>query len=291
MKFLFRTPLIPFILVPLLVGQPVWAQAPVSSTSDETSGGTNLQLRVVGADSSRVPANSQSAKGFTIQVTDLHGAPVPEAAVAFRLPDSGSSGAFPDGSHSAVVYTDNTGNAHVDGIRWSETPGVAALRITASKGNEHAGLLVEQTLLTPGISPVTALAEPVRSTPLPPPPAVLETAAPPIAPVMRTESAPGKPVGLLSTAPSVSVESLGRKGAVLAGPLNAQAEPSVSIVSSPQENSIGGSKKKWIVLGIVIAAGAGAGFAFASKGAKSSSTATAPSSISFGSPTVSVGHP
>src|SRR3954470_8769347 len=151
MKFLFRTPLIPFILIPLLVGQPVWAQAPVSSTSDETSGGTNLQLRVVGADSSRVPANSQSAKGFTIQVTDLHGAPVPEAAVAFRLPDSGSSGAFPDGSHSAVVYTDNTGNAHVDGIRWSETPGVAALRITASKGNEHVGLLVEQTLVAPGI--------------------------------------------------------------------------------------------------------------------------------------------
>jgi hypothetical protein len=124
MKFLFRTPLIPFILVPLLVGQPVWAQAPVSSTSDETSGGTNLQLRVVGADSSRVPANSLSAKGFTIQVTDLHGAGVPEAAVAFRLPESGSSGAFPDGSHSAVVYTDNAGNAHVDvsdGVKLQES--------------------------------------------------------------------------------------------------------------------------------------------------------------------------
>ena len=103
MKFLFRTPLVPLVLVPLLIGQPVWAQAPVSLASDEEAEGANLQLRVISSDNSRVAVNLQSTKGFTIQVTDLHGAGVPEAAVAFRLPDSGASGVFRDGSHSAVL--------------------------------------------------------------------------------------------------------------------------------------------------------------------------------------------
>ena len=276
MKFLFRTPLIPLVLVPLLIGQPVWAQAPVGSASDEADEGANLQLRVVSSDNSRIAVNSRSAKGFTIQVTDLHGAPVPEAAVAFRLPDSGASGIFPDGSHSAVVYTDSAGVAHVDSVQWSGTPGTAAVRITASKGNAHAGLLVEQTLVSPGTSPAMAAAEPVRSAPLPPSPAMLQAAAP-------------------SLAPSVSMEPVGRKGMSVLEPgfRRSEAEPSVSVVSSSETNSISSSssKKKWIILGIVIAAGAGAGFAFASKGSKSSSTAAAPSSISFGSPTVSVGHP
>lgn len=273
MKILFRTPLIPLILVPLLIGQPIWAQAPVLPASDEPSEGESLQLRVVSSDGSRIPANSRSAKGITIQITDSHGAPVPEAAVAFRLPDSGASGTFPDGSHSAVVYTDSAGSAHVDGVQWNGTPGTAAVRITASKGNAHAGLLMEQNLVLPGSSPLAATAEPARSAPLPPPPAILQTAAP-------------------LAIPAVSVEPVSRKGLSALDPSfrRSEAEPSVSIVSSSETNSIGSGKKKWIILGIVIAAGAGAGFAFANKG-KSSSTAATSSSISFGSPTVSVGHP
>ena len=273
MKFLFRTPLISFVLAPLLIGQPVWAQAPVSSAPDEAVEGGNLQLRAVNSDGSRIPAGSRSVKGFTIQVTDLHGVGVPEAAVAFRLPDNGASGVFPDGSHSAVVYTDSAGTAHVASIQWSETPGTTPIRITASKGNDHAGLLVEQTLVLPGGNPVTAPAEPARSAPLPPSPAVLQAAAPP-------------------AIPSVSVETVRGKGVLDSSYHPSGAEPSVSIVSSPESNSIGGgSKKKWIILGIVIAAGAGAGFAFANSKGNSASTAAAPSSISFGSPTVSVGHP
>jgi hypothetical protein len=276
MKFLFRTPFIPFFLIPLLVGQPVWAQAPLS-TSDEAGGGSNLQLRVVSADGSQLSTGSRSARGFTIQVTDLRGAPVPDAAVAFRLPDSGSSGIFPDGSHSAVVYTDGAGTAHVDGIRWSETPGTAALRVTANKGSDHAGLLVEQTLVSPGASSVTSPVQSVRSTPLPPSPAVLRGPIP--TPVLE--------------APTISVESITRKGASPSDPSfrRLESEPSVSIVSSPQENSIGSSKKKWIILGIALAAGVGAGFAFKGKGSQSNSTTAPTSSISFGSPTVSVGQP
>jgi hypothetical protein len=272
MKFLFRTPLIPLVLVPLLIGQPVWAQAAISPASGERGEGEVLQLRVVSPDSTRISANSHS-QGFTIQVTDSQGVPVPEAAVAFRLPDSGASGIFPDGSHSAVVYTDSAGIARVDSIQWSETPGTAPIRITANKDNAHAGLLVEQTLVPPGVSPLIAAAEPVRSAPSLPSPAV-------------------PPVAALRAAPSVSVESIGRRGtpALDSSFRRSETEPSVSVVSSSETNSIGGSKKKWIILGIVIAAGAGAGFAFANKG-KSSSTAAASSSISFGSPTVSVGHP
>ena len=279
MKFLFRTPLLPLFLVSLLIGEPVWAQTPVLPSSDETGGGSNLQVQVVSSDGSHVAAGSRSAKGLTVQVTDPSGNGVPEAAVAFRLPDSGSSGTFADGSHSAVVYTDNAGKAHVDGIQWNPTPGTAILRITVSKGNDHAGILVEQTLVSQPSGSVAA-APPLRSSPLPPPSAVLEEPA-----------APSRPVGALAV-PSVSVESIGRKGVQAANPLSPAAEPSVSVVSSPQERlSNGGSKKKWIILGIALAAGAGAGFAMAGKGGNSGSTAASTSSISFGSPTVSVGHP
>ncbi len=282
MTFLFRTPFLSFVLIPLLIGEPVWAQTPVSPTSDETAGGSNLQLRIVSADNSRISAGGRSAKGYTIQVINENGAGVPEVAVAFRLPDSGSSGVFADGSHSAVAYTDNGGNAHVDGIQWNAIPGVAVVRITASKGNDHAGLLVEQTLLSPGDSSATAaVMEPARPMPLPSPvPAPLERPAPPMASVMKPES--------------ISISSIGRGDrSLLANPLQAAAEPSISIVSSPQEkfSTGGGSMKKWIILGIVIAAGAGAGFAFAGRSGKSSSTAGGSSSISFGSPTVSVNHP
>lgn len=282
MKFLFRTPLLPLFLVSLLIAESIGAQPPVLPVSDETGGGSNLQVRVVSSDGSSIVAGSRSTKGLAIQVTDPNGAAVPEAAVAFRLPDSGSSGTFADGSHSAVVYTDNAGKAHVDGIQWNETPGVAALRITVSKGNDHAGVLVEQVLASPPVNSVASATQPVRSSPLPPSPAILESSA-----------SPSGTVGVLAAAPSVSVESIGRKGATSANLLNAGVEPSVSIVSSPQERLSSGSKKKWIILGLVIAAGAGAGFAMAGKGggSNSSSTAAPASSISFGSPTVSVGHP
>lgn len=282
MKLLLQTTLIPFVLVPLLIVEPVWAQTPVSPASDEAAGGSNLQLRIVSADDSRIPAGLRSVKGFTIQVTNANGAGVPEAAVAFRLPDSGSSGAFSDGSHSAVAYTDNTGNAHVNGIQWNSVPGTAIIRITASKGDDHAGLLVEQTLVLPGDSSLTAGAQPVHSAPPLPPPA----------PVAAERSAP-RIAAAVTKPESFSVSSIGRIDRSLsANPLKAETEPSISIVSSPQEKlSSGGSKKKWIILGLVIAAGAGAGFAFASKSGKSSSTAATSSSISFGSPTVSVGNP
>ncbi len=277
MKLFFRTPLIPFVLVPLLMGEPVWAQVPVLPASDEAGGGSNLQLRVISADDSRLPVNSRSVKGFTVQVTNANGAGVPEAAVVFRLPDSGPSGVFQDGSHSAVAYTDKTGAARADGIRWSETPGVAAIRITASKGEDHAGVLVEQTLVSPGAGPVaTAAAEPARSAPLPPAPAILESSVSVAAPMPST--------------PSISVTPLGRKSA-LSDSFRAEAEPSLSIVSSPGERLSSGGKRKWIILGLAIAAGAGAGLVFANRSSKSSSTATVASSISFGSPSVSVGHP
>lgn len=273
MKSFFQTPLISLVLVFTLMGQPIWAQAPVSVASDAADEGANLQLRVTNFEGDRIPVNSRSAKGITVQITDSQGVPAPEAAVAFRLPDSGASGVFPDGSHSAVVYTDSEGMARIEGIQWNGTPGAVAIRITASKGNAHTGLLLEETLVSPSANSVAATAEPVRSAPLPSLSPTPQAAAP-------------------LAAPSISVEPVGRKGmSKLDSSLRRpEMEPSVSIVSSPEATSIGSSKKKWIILGIAIAAGAGAGFAFANKG-KSSSTPAATSSISFGSPTVSVGHP
>ena len=115
MKHIFRTPGIPLFLIPCLVISPVWAQS-VPAASDPNSQASNLELRVV--EEPKAPGASFAPPNrLTVQVQDENGRPVSDAAVAFRLPDTRSSGTFADGAHSAVAYTDASGTAHVDGIR------------------------------------------------------------------------------------------------------------------------------------------------------------------------------
>ncbi|MBV9766334.1 MAG: hypothetical protein JOZ48_15915 [Acidobacteriaceae bacterium] len=257
MKLISLSPCLSLILTPLLVVLPLSAQMPVppAGSSVDSPSLETLQVHVVESDGPQIPVNSQSGKGFTVEVRDSAGNVVPDAAVALRLPESGATGMFSDGTHAAVSYTDSTGRTRAAAIRWGATPGLIALRITATKGTAHAGLLVEETLT----STSSAIAQPVAA----PTPVATSTAAP----------APQQPGTLAS--PSVTP------------PPAPTQQPAVSVTGGSQQ-SASHSKAKWIAI-VALIAGAGAGAALAmGKGKRSSSTPATPG-ISIGTPTISVG--
>ncbi len=257
-----------------------------------------LQIRMVDADNASARIGSRSNQGFTVEVTDAAGRVVRDAAVIFRLPDSGPSGRFADGTLAAVTYADADGKARVSDIRWDDTPGLVMLRVTAAKGTAHAGLLFEQTL-SAAATPVSAAAarQSVPVQPSLPVPASVQTSQPPSAPVaVIRQRAPATRPAVPGNLPAVSVTNNGETdddspdanvpSRHMVGAANAlEGAPDVSITSSGAASG-GHSKAKWIAV-IAVAAGAGVALALVRKGSSSSSS----SGITIGSPTVSVGHP
>jgi len=241
------------------------------SLSAETG---DLQIRIVDSDGSAAVAGSSTAKGFTVQVSDGAGNGVSDAAVVMRLPDGAVTGAFADGSQAAVAYTDERGQAHLAGVQWSTAPGVVGVRITATKGTIHAGMLFEETLRA-GITPA-ADAAPVAVAVEPDPVVV---APRPLISVRQPGSVAAANVEAFDRLPNVR-------------PANATGSPGVSVTNGPTGAKIhgGGGKTKWIILAVAVAAGAGVAVAMAAKGKSSSSSATA-GGVSIGAPTVSVGAP
>ncbi len=88
----------------------------------------------------------RAARGFTVLVTDEAGKPVANAAVSFRLPDSGPSGLFTTGLRTEIVNTGADGRASVLGMQWNKTAGPMEIRITAVKDQARAGIISTQYL-------------------------------------------------------------------------------------------------------------------------------------------------
>ncbi len=249
MKILSQS--ISIVLASLLVAGQLPAEASAS-----------LQIRLFDSDGVHAVAGSTTLKGFTVQVSDDAGNGVADAAVVFRLPEAPASGAFTDGTHAAVAYTDQSGRAQVTGIQWTSVAGVVGIKVTATKGTAHAGILVEETL-TATTAPVTAsVSEPVAE-PAPPPAISLRQ--------------PGTVTVTDRLPPPKSAVSEGA--------------PSVSVINGLTGGKIhSGSKTKWIILAAVIAVGAGAGIALAGK-SKSSPSSSPSNGVSIGGPSISVGAP
>jgi hypothetical protein len=234
-----------------------------------------ILVHLLDSDGTRVLANSHSSKGVAVQVTDANGTGVGDAAVAFRFPDSGATAAFADGSHSAVVYTDATGTARIGNYQWNEQPGPVALRVTATKADSHAGLLVEQMLVTNASVSTPVVVQPKILAATEAPPALPEPVAAPFA-----LSEPAAPT-MVAPASAVNPYRIPR----------ASIAPAISISSTDHDSGYHGgfNKKKWIILGIV--AGVGAGAALALTSGKSGAAASGTSGVAVGSPTISIGHP
>ena len=265
------------LLTPILIVGPLSAQtSPVSPALPSNIGPSQaLQLHVVEGESTAVPAGSRAVTGFLLELVDSNGTAVPDAALALRLPDADPTGTFADGSHAAVAYTDITGRANIAGIQWSATPGVVAIRITASRGTAHAGILIQQTLapvsigaVAPGVSqaPADALLPAVALAFLP------------VAPSFDAQTV----AKVVPPSPSVTVTPRLHASSEIQNP-----EPAVSVTSASPGESKHSNKTKWIILLAAVAAGAGVGVAMMGK--KSTASAATGPGISIGPPTVSVG--
>lgn len=112
-----------------------------------------VQLKVVEGEGAIYAAGSRATRGLTVLVTDEAGKPVPNAAVSFRLPESGPSGVFSSGLRTEIVTTGADGRATVSGIQWNKTPGPVELRITAVKDEARAGIVSTQRLNETTIAP------------------------------------------------------------------------------------------------------------------------------------------
>jgi hypothetical protein len=269
--------IISLLLTPILILGPLSAQTSAipPAPPSEAAVSQALRVRLVEGESTELPAGSRAVQQFLIEVTGSNGAAVPDAAVTFRLPDAEPTGRFADGTHAAVAYTDQTGRAKINGIRWNAASGTVAIRVTATKGTAHAGILIQQTLAPVGMA---VLAHPVSQTPssvIPPTTTPLPLAPPFDTQLLAKAITPGQPA---TDAPSRD-----------ARPLLQNPEPAVSVTSASPGESKHSSKTKWIILVAVAAAAGGAGIAMMGK-KSGASNPTAPG-ISIGPPSVSVGHP
>lgn len=105
-----------------------------------------IQLKVIEGEGTVYRAGSRASRGLTVLVTDEAGKPVENAAVSFRLPESGPSGVFSTGLRTEIVKTGPDGRASVWGMQWSKTPGPMEIRITAVKDQARAGIISSQYL-------------------------------------------------------------------------------------------------------------------------------------------------
>lgn len=98
-----------------------------------------LQIRIVEGEGAVYPIGARATRGVTVQVTDETGKPVENAAVNFRLPDDGPTGAFASGMRTEIATTGADGRASVWGMQWNRVTGPLEIRITAAKGPARAG--------------------------------------------------------------------------------------------------------------------------------------------------------
>jgi hypothetical protein len=278
----FLSPFLSFLLTPLMVVLPLSAQAP-GAVPSALPGTSELHLQVIGNPTATAVVRSHLASGIVVQVSDASGAGVADVAVAFRLPDSGVTGVFSDGTHAAVAYTDAAGRAHSGPVEWGEAAGSVAVRITAAKGTAHAGILLQETL--------TAALHPTGKTD----PAIMsatESSPSPVVPAMQKLPAAPAPAQTQATVsqPHVTIQSTSAAPRTLAPAAQTAAEPTVSVIKNPAGAHSHSGKTKWLIIAGVVAVSAGLGVAMAGKSNSGSSSAST-SGVSIGTPTISVGHP
>jgi hypothetical protein len=288
---IFLRPLSVLLSGILAAGSCLQAQNVAPADSSEIQ---ELHIRVVeGGDSGRT-----AAQPITVAVTDGRGSPVSNATVLFRLPSDSPTGLFSDGSRVAVVYTDLEGRAAVKNIQWSAASGTAVVRVTASKGTAHAGLLIEQVLTR---SKNSAALPPAES-PSAAPAVTAPKAAPEVASVAHSapEAQPasvGQPAPVSTQTPIERASKpiqISANGTTLRSATHSE-EPTVQITTNrpAQLTGASGKSKKWLWIGIGGAAAAGMAFAFVGKGGAGSNSSQTPGSpsLSIGTPSVSIGHP
>ena len=296
MKSLFR--IVALSLSPALV--VVQCQAQISAVSpveaqDAAKATVGLQIHLIG-NAAELPAGTRSADGWAFQVTDDTGAVVANALVTVQLPDAQPSGTFTNGKAIASAFSDEIGRAQFPGIVWGAAPGSVSVRVTASRDGAHAGMLVEQKLISSRSSGAKQAPEPPAQTSIPLIPTSEKTPEKPIpsAASVSIQSASAQPVATQSASaqpgelarPGVSIQQIGKQSA-------ADLTPSVSITTTGASASSGGrhSRTKWIVLAALAGGGAAAALLLLNHSSSSSSSSGGSASgVTIGTPTISISH-
>jgi len=114
-----------------------------------------VQLKVIEGEGVVYRAGTRATHGLTVLVTDEAGQPVQNAAVSFRLPDSGASGVFSSGLRTELVTTGADGHASAWGMQWNKIAGPVEIRITVVKDQARAGIISMQHLSDTVVAPKT----------------------------------------------------------------------------------------------------------------------------------------
>lgn len=250
-----------------------------------------LRITVVAGEAAVHAPGARVAKPITIEVRDEVGQPVEGAAVSFHFPEDGPGGLFANGLPTDLAVTDAGGRATVRGFQLNRVPGAVDIRITAAKGLARAGTLVKVFIGdakgTAAMRPeVAASPKPARlieiqpapeaKPPAPSPPPTVTAGAGPV----ESTTAASKPTSSKPTSLPTVIIHEGRSRSV----------------STPTARARRGSRKKWIVLGMLAAGGAAGAFAgrsmsAANNGTGPSAAASTAASVSIGNPTISIGKP
>jgi hypothetical protein len=280
---------------------------PHASTAQNSA----LHITVISGEDTAHPAGAHVAKPITIEVTDAAGQPVEGARTSFQLPEEGPGGISSNGLRTDVAVTDSHGRATLRGFQLNRTPGPFNVRVTVAKEQARAGIVVRQRIgevsavagsadrkaqpsaatapaeTVPTVKDTPSKSEPAKTAPATIRPTHVATqktieARAQQAPVIRptvTESTPGAAVSKLTRTQTIVIT---------------QKSPKTG--GGPVASSGGKSRRKWVLLGILAAGGAAGALAHSSLGAASAAhnpglAGGLNSSVSIGTPTITIGKP
>jgi len=282
-----------------------------------------LHITVISGEDAAHPAGAHVTKPITIEVTDAAGQPVEGARTSFQMPEDGPTGVSSSGLRTDLAVTDSRGRATLRGFQLNRTPGPFNVRVTVVKEQARAGIVVRQrigeesastgsadrrTQPTAVTAPAALSAPTAANAPAATVPNVTETktnavpakaalgnprtagAATPKAIEASMQPVPASRQTITETTPSVAASTPTRMQTIII----TQSSPKTSggLVAA----SGGKSHKKWVWLGILAAGGVAGAFAGSSLSAASAAHGTAiggglNSSVSIGTPTITIGKP
>ncbi|MBZ5591994.1 MAG: hypothetical protein LAP39_07145 [Acidobacteriia bacterium] len=283
----------------------VFLLMPFASTAQNGA----LHITVVSGEDAVHSPGAHITKPITIEVTDAAGRPVEGARASFQLPEEGPGGMLSNGLRTDLATTDTHGRATLRGFQLNRIPGPFNVRITAATDQARAGIVVRQRIgeanATSGSAdrnaqppaPTATNVAPVKATPpatAPPkvtPDAARPTrAATPRAIEARVRPSPANPGPVAQTASDAAPSRPARTQTIIITQKSPKSTAGQMATSSHK------SHKKWVWLGMMAAGGAAGAFARSSmSGAAgahgSGSAAGITSSISIGTPTLTIGKP
>lgn len=263
-----------------------------------------LHIAIISGQDAAHPAGAHVVKPITIEVTDAAGQPVEGARTSFQLPEEGPGGVLASGLKTDLAVTDSHGRATLRGFQLNRTAGPFNVRVTVAKEQARAGIVVRQRIGEVGAATGSADREAQPAAEPVPPVKVTSSKAEPV----KATPATIRPTGAMvpraieasaQTAPVIRPAVTESAGAA-ARPARTQT---IVVTQKPPRagggavtSSGGKSHKKWVLLGILAAGGAAGAFASSNLGAASAAhnPGLAPglnSSVSIGTPTITIGKP